>query len=89
MQILDSRNVMVVGHGGHSVMADGVAAFRVANSTDVVVAVLGSSKYNPKGCMVREQGIETEARCLAQTGVVALYKRGEFQDAPWRSGTRK
>lgn len=89
MQILDSRNVMVVGHGGHSVMADGVAAFRVANSTDVVLAVLGSSKYNPKGCMVREQGIETEARCLAQTGVVALYKRGEFQDAPWRSGSRK
>lgn len=89
LRIRDSRNILMVGHGGHSIVADDVAAFDVADSGDVVLAVLGSSRYNPKGWMVCETGIETVARCLPQIGVVALYKRGDFQDAQWLEPTRQ
>ncbi|NQT84361.1 hypothetical protein HQ563_15155 [bacterium] len=46
-------------------------------------SVDGSSSYKPDGYMVCEDVIGGEPHCLAQTGPVALFKRGQFREAEW------
>ena len=83
LHIINSRNVMVVGHGGHSIVKDGYSVFRVKDSTDVVLAVMGSSKYNEKAYAVYEENSGDEDHSIPQGYVVALYKRGKLRDSVW------
>ena len=80
IHIINSRNIMVVGYGGHSIVKDGHSVFRVKDSTDIVLAVIGSSKYNEKGYAIYEENSDGEDHTIIQNHVVALYKKGELSD---------
>ncbi len=80
IHIINSRNIMVVGYGGHSIVKDGHSVFRVKDSTDVVLAVIGSSRYNEKGYAIYEENSDGEDHKIIQNHVVALYKKGELSD---------
>ena len=83
LHIINSRNVMLVGHGGHSIVKDGYSVFRVKDSNDVILAVLGSSMYNEKAYAVYEENSEGEDYSIPQGSVIALYKKGELKDSAW------
>ena len=86
IHIVNSRNVMVVGYGGHSIVKDGHSVFRVKNSTDVILAVAGSSKYNEAGYAVYEENTQGEDHFIKQDSLIALYKKGRLDDKVWLEG---
>lgn len=80
IHIINSRNIMVVGYGGHSFVKDGHSIFRVKDSKDVILAVIGSSKYNKKGYTIYEENSDGKDHFITQDHVIALYKNGELND---------
>ena len=49
----------------------------------MVLAVAGSSWYNPDGYRLLEQDESEKDTSIRQAGPVALYKRGAINDAAW------
>ena len=47
--IVDSRNILIAGLGGHTQIEQGRSLIHIEDSSDVIVAVAGLSKNNPQG----------------------------------------
>lgn len=82
IRALNSRNILIAGHGGHSVIGDGRSVFRFADCADSLAAVAGSSRYNPAGFMLQEEW-NGETGSIPQDGILGLFKRGEPDDGVW------
>ena len=81
--IVDSRNILITGLGGHTQIEQGRSLIHIEDSSDVIVAVAGLSKNNPQGATVLEKIGEGKPLTVSQDHSLALYKRGEVNDAAW------
>ena len=82
-RIVGSRNILIAGLGGHNQIEQGRSLIHVEDSSDVVVAVAGLSENNPQGATVFEKIGEGKPLTISQDHSLALYKRGEVNDAAW------
>ena len=82
-QITDCDNILMAGFGGHSGVRDGGSVYRLKNSTNVELALAGSSRPNAKGFVVTESGINEKPVSLGQKRLLVLLKQGEVNDQAW------
>ncbi|MBN1673826.1 MAG: hypothetical protein JXR37_22450 [Kiritimatiellae bacterium] len=85
MHIENSRNIMVLGHGGHHARKEPQSAYVVRHSSDVVLAGMGAGKRTENVTVVTEQ-LNGHSTALPGGEFLALYKRGEVDDSAWGRG---